>query len=80
MKRDERKDVFFFSKTCLRSPNLLDELAQNVSNNFFSDFSFESSESYFVFNDLNSMFRAAGINSEKVSGGIAVEKYDGRQT
>ena len=74
-RRDERRD-FFFEKVSREHPNPPDELVQNVSKNPFLDelflFSFESSESYRVFNylhDSNSIFRAAGINSEWYSGG-----------
>ena len=71
MKRNERKDVFFIQK-CFKTLKPSDELAQNVSNKFFfgriiPPFSFESSESHRVFkcvHDSNSIFRAAGINSE----------------
>ena len=72
MKRDERKFVFLvkmFQKhgtvrwiiSCGR---------------IFLDFSFESSESYCVFNylhDSNSIFRAAGIISEGVFDGTVLE-------
>ena len=73
-KRDERKDDFV--EKCLRNPNPPDELPQNVPKKIpvgriiFQFFSLECSESDRVFNylhDSNSIFRAAGINSEKVS-------------
>ena len=57
------------------SPNPPDELAQNVSKKSLStNLPFDSSESYLFFNylhDMNSIFRVAGINSEKVFGRIA---------
>ena len=57
------------------SPNPPDESVQNVSKNSpSSNLPFGSSESYLFFNylhDMNSIFRVAGINSEKVFGRIA---------
>ena len=66
MKRDERKNVFFFKKKKSQAQKKTpDEFAQNVP---------ESSESHRVFNflhDSNSIFRAGGIISEGFSGRTA---------
>ena len=77
MKRDERKDDFLFEKVFekpqIRQMNSLEMFRKNTFRTKNSSFSFESSESYRVFNYLlgsNSIFRAARINSEKVSGRI----------
>ena len=84
MKRCENKFFFFFeSFSELSNPS--DELAQNVSkkylsNELFLHFFFESSEPDRGFNyldDSNSIFRAAGINSEIFFGRtVNVMKFD----
>ena len=72
------KEKIFF-KVVSEPSNPPDELAQNVSKNLFDDFfhlfSFESSESYLVFNSLhdsNSICRTGGIISEGFSGGTVI--------
>ena len=79
MKRvnDERKKDFFV-KSVSEPSNPPDELAQNVSKQIplgriIPPFFFDSSESDRVFiylHDSNSIFRARGINSERVSARI----------
>ena len=75
MKRDERKDDFFWENVSEPS-NPPDELAQkcfekNPSGRIIPLFFFGRSESYRVFNclhDSNSIFRAGGIISETFFG------------
>ena len=78
-REDEREDegCFFFSKNVSEPSNPSDELALNVSKKTFSDelfLLFSSKVQNLTFfqlflHDSNSIFRAAGINSEWVSGG-----------
>ena len=71
--KDERKSFFFFPKNVSRPSNPPDELAQNVSKknpfrtNYSSIFSakVQNLAVFFIYlHDSNSIFRAAGINSE----------------
>ena len=84
MRHDEREKFFFFLNVSGPS-NPPDELAQNVSKKkipvgrIIPPFFFESSESDRVFNylhDSNSIFRAAGISTEWVSGGTVIFTFD----
>ena len=78
MKRREKKEkMIFFKKNVSEPSNPPDELAQNVSKknprrtNYSSIFSakVQNPAVFFIYlHDSNSIFRAAGINSEWVSG------------
>ena len=76
MKREMKRGEKHFFEKCLRTPNLPDELAQNVSKKSLSDklflcFFFEGSETdrfFNYFHDSNSIFRAGRTESEKVPG------------
>ena len=70
MKRDERKDDFVWknvwepSSPQMNQPKMVSKKKKTLSDELFLDISFESSESYRVFNylhDSNSIFRTGRI-------------------